>query len=163
MKIEKGRRVFLKIKLKSGDKVIEENAVEYFQGAGTMLPGLERVVEGLEAGAVKSGVLKAKDAFGDPQYHVKKSLSRKEFPKDAELEVGSQFAATNPDTGANVILRIEKVTDETVETVMLHPLAEKDISYELEVIKVTDPKPPPPPPGAIKELDDADLLEDSDG
>lgn len=162
MKIEKGRRVFLKIKLTSGDKVIEENAVEYFQGAGTMLPGLERVVDSLEAGAKKSGVLKAEDAFGDPQYQVKKSLPRKEFPRDAELEVGSQFAATNPDTGGNVILRIEKVTDESVDVLMLHPLAEKDISYDLEVLKVTDPKPPPPPPGAIKELDDADLVEDAD-
>lgn len=162
MKIDKGKRVFLKIKLMSGDKLIEENAVEYFQGAGTMLPGLERVVEGLEKGAKKKGVLKAKEAFGDEKYQIKKSLSRKEFPKDAKLEVGSQFAATAPDGKTNVVLRVKKVTDTNVDVVMLHPLAEKDISYELEVVKVTDPKPPPPPPSAIKELDDVELVEAED-
>ncbi len=160
MKIEKGKRVFLKIKLMSGDNLIEENAVEYFQGGGTMLPGLERVVDGLEAGAKKDGVLKAEDAFGDDKYQHKKSLSRKDFPEDADLKEGTQFAATGADNKTNVILRVKKVTEETVECVMLHPLAEKDISYELEVLKVTDPKPPPPPPGAIKEID-ADLLEEA--
>lgn len=160
MKIDKGKRVFLKIKLMAGDQLIEENAVEYFQGAGTMLPGLEKVVEGLEAGAVKKGELKADDAFGDEKYAHKKQLSRKEFPEDAKLEPGLQFAATGADNSTNVILRVKKVTDETVDVVMLHPLADKDISYELEVLKVTDPTPPPPPPGAVTELD-ADLLEEA--
>ena len=40
MKIEDGKRVRIKVKLKVVDgDVIEESAAEYFQGAGTIIPG----------------------------------------------------------------------------------------------------------------------------
>jgi len=146
MKIEKGRRVRVRVELavKGGDP-IEKNVVEYFQGAGTMLPGLEKVLEGLEKGAVKKGTLTAATAFGDPRFHVEKPIARTEFPKDAKLEVGQQFMAKGPDGKSDVVLRIEKVDDKQVNCVILHPLADKDISYEVEVLAVTDPAPPPLP------------------
>ena len=65
MKIEKGRRVTLKVDLSvAGGQQLEKSTVEYVQGAGTMLAGLEAALEGLEPGAKREGTLKPKDAFG---------------------------------------------------------------------------------------------------
>ena len=50
----------------------------------------------------------------------------------------------------NVILQIEKVTGDDVEVRLVHPLAEKDIKYSVEVVHVTDPRPPPMPAKALK-------------
>src|SRR5258706_4193183 len=67
VKIEKGRRITLKIDLKvAGGQQLEKSTLEFVQGAGKMLPSLEALLEGLEAGAKRDGVLKAKDAFGNP-------------------------------------------------------------------------------------------------
>ena len=68
VKIAKGNRVTLKVELTvAGEaKPLEQSVLEYVHGGGTMLPGLEAVVEGLEKGAKRDGVLKAKDAFGNP-------------------------------------------------------------------------------------------------
>ena len=146
MKIEAGRRVRLKVELAvKGGAEIEKNVVEYIQGGGTMLPGLEKVLDGLEKGAKKEGTLAAKTAFGDPKFQIKKPIPRKEFPKDAKLEAGQQFMAKGPDGKTDVVLRIEKAGADTIECVMLHPLADKDVTYKVEVLAVTDPTPPPLP------------------
>ncbi|MBA2543882.1 MAG: FKBP-type peptidyl-prolyl cis-trans isomerase [Deltaproteobacteria bacterium] len=151
MKIEKGFRVTLKVDLSVVDGAsLEKSTVEYIQGAGTLLPGLEAVLVGLEKGAKREGVIKAKDAFGAMQ-PVKK-VKRSEFPKDAKLVVGEKFAG-KAENGMNVILLIEQVTDSEVTVKYLHPLAEKDIKYAVEVVNVSDPRPPPMP-GAAFELEE---------
>src|SRR5262249_19561309 len=129
------------LKVKNGD-VIEKSAVEYIQGGGTLLPGLEKVLEGLEAGSEAKGVRTRGDAFGAMQ--PQKDIPRNEFAKNAKLEKGQRFEAKGP-TGQPIILEIQRVTDKVVETRLVHPLADKDIEYEVKVIKVTNPSPPPVP------------------
>lgn len=150
MKIEQGRRVRLKIRLQvvDGDE-LEKSVVEYFHGRGTMLAGLEKVLEGLEKGAKKSGVIKAEDAFGDPARQVTKKMGKSEFPEEPKLEVGAQFLAKGADNKQDVILRVSEIAKDEVTVQLLHPLADKDIEYDLEVIAVTDPTPPPLPVDAL--------------
>jgi FKBP-type peptidyl-prolyl cis-trans isomerase 2 len=156
VKIEEGRRVRLKAMLKvAGGDVIEKSVVEYFQGAGTMLPGLERELAGLEKGATKKGVIKAADAFGTPTMQPKKEIPRAEFPKEATLGKGERFEARGAN-GQPVVLEIQKSDDQTVECRLVHPLADKDIEYEVEVLSVTDPAPPPLPADAIGASDSDD-------
>ncbi len=137
-----------------GGETLEKSVVEYIHGGGSMLPGLERVLVGLAAGAKKEGVLKAKDAFGNPSMHPVKKMKRSEFPKDAKLNLGERFTAKGEAGGLDVVLAIEKLGGDDVEVRLVHPLADKDLRYECEVISVTDPKPPPLPAKALK-LDDA--------
>jgi FKBP-type peptidyl-prolyl cis-trans isomerase SlyD len=149
VKIEKGRRVTLKVDLSVVDGAqLEKSTVEFIQGSGTMLTGIEKVLEGLEKGAKRDGVLKAKDAFGATELPPKK-LKRSEFPRDAKLVVGEKFAGKG-ENGMNVILKIEKVSDTEVDVRYIHPLAEKDIKYSVEVIAVSDPRPPPMPAAALE-------------
>ena len=50
----------------------------------------------------------------------------------------------------NVILQVEKVTGDDVDVRLVHPLAEKDIKYAVEVVQVSDPRPPPMPAAALE-------------
>jgi FKBP-type peptidyl-prolyl cis-trans isomerase 2 len=148
VKIEKGRRVTVKVELSIvGGATLEKSTVEYIQGSGTMLPGLERTLEGLEKGAACEGVLEPKDAFG-AQQPIKK-LKRSEFPKDAKLVAGEKFAGKAKNE-MNVVLLIEKVSGDDVEVRYIHPLAEKQIKFVAEVIQVSDPRPPPMPVQALE-------------
>jgi len=150
VKIEKGRRVTLKVDLSvSGGQQLEKSQVEFVQGSGAMLSGLETVLEGLQKGDKRDGVIKAKDAFGNPAMHPLKKMKTSEFPKDLKLEPGAQLVAKGIND-LNVILRIEKVTGDEVDVRLVHPLAEKDIKYAVEVVNVTDPRPPPMPVAAME-------------
>jgi FKBP-type peptidyl-prolyl cis-trans isomerase SlyD len=150
VKIEKGRRVTVKVDLAVvGGASLEKSTVEYIHGAGTMLVGLENVLLGLEKGAKREGIIKAKDAFGNPAMHPLKQMKRTEFPKDTKLVVGEQFVAKGVND-MNVVLRIEKIEGDNVEVRLVHPLAEKDIKYTVEVVQVSDPRPPPVPVQALE-------------
>ena len=145
----------LKIELSVvGGQTLEKSTVEYIHGGGTMLAGLEAVLQGLEKGAKREGVIKAKDAFGNPASHPLKKMKRSEFPKDLKLEVGAKLAAKGAND-MNVVLRIEKITGDDVDVRIVHPLAEKDIKYSAEVVQVSDPRPPPVPAAAL-DLDEED-------
>lgn len=132
-----------------GGAALEKSTVEYIHGAGTMLPGIESVLAGLEKGAKREGVIKAKDAFGNPSMHPLKKMKRAEFPKDLKCEVGEQLVAKGVNN-MNVVLRIEAVRGDEVDVRLVHPLAEKDIKYAVEVMQVSDPRPPPVPAQALE-------------
>ena len=132
-----------------GGAALEKSTVEYIHGGGTMLQGIENVLAGLEKGAKREGVIKAKDAFGNPSMHPLKKIRRAEFPKDIKLQVGEQFVAKGANN-MNVVLRVEKVAGDDIEVRLVHPLADKDIKYAVEVVQVSDPRPPPVPAQALE-------------
>jgi len=143
-----------------GGATLERSTVEYIHGGGTMLPGLEAVLAGLEKGARRDGVIKARDAFGNPAMHPLKRMKRAEFPKDVKLEAGEKLVAKGAND-MNVVLRIEKVSGDDVDVRLVHPLAEKDIQYAVEVVQVSDPRPPPMPAQAMDLQDLKDLEDES--
>ncbi len=149
MKIEKGRRVRLKVRLQvvCGD-LLEQSVVEYFHGGGTMLAGLEKAIEGMSAGEKREGVIPARDAFGNPDGQPRKTVNRAEFPADAKLGKGTEFAA-KAEQGQDIVLLVDAVRGDEVDVRLVHPLAAKDISYQVEVLSVTDPTPPPLPASAL--------------
>jgi FKBP-type peptidyl-prolyl cis-trans isomerase SlyD len=150
VKIEKGRRVTVKVDLAVvGGASLEKSTVEYIHGAGTMLPGVESVLAGLEKGARREGVIKAKDAFGNPSMQPLKKMKRNEFPKDVKLQAGERLVAKGAND-MNVVLRIESVSGDELDVRLVHPLAEKDIKYTVEVVQVSDPRPPPVPAQALE-------------
>ena len=162
MKIEKSRRVRIKVKLQVEDgDVLEESAVEYFHGAGNMLQGLEEELEGLTTGDKKSGLIPAKKAFGGDAHQHDKSVPIKEFPEGVELKVGTSFVAGGAD-GQEVLIEVVKIEDGQVKTVLKHPLADKNISFEVEVLSVTDPSPPPMPSDLLVSEDSDDEAVDDE-
>ncbi len=136
-----------------GGGPLEDSVVEYIQGSGKMLPGLETALAGLTPGAKKAGVLPAREAFGNPAHSPHKTMKRSEFPGEVSLRQGERFAAKGLN-GVDVVLFIDRIEGDEVDVQLLHPLADKDIQYDVEVLSVTDPAPPPMPAEALT-LDDA--------
>ena len=155
VKVEKGCRIRVKVDLSVvGGEQLEKSVVEYIHGGGTMLPGLEAVLAGLEPGGKRNGVIKSKDAFGNPAMHPTKNMKRSEFPTDIKLKAGERFTAKGINGGLDVVLQLEKISGDDVVLKLVHPLADKDLKYDIEVVSVSDPRPQTMPAAALK-LDDA--------
>lgn len=154
MKIEKSRRVRIRVHLAiDGGDSIEKCVVEYVHGGGTMLPGLEALLVGKEKGTKLEGVLPAKEAFGNPAMHPVKKMKRTEFPAEAKLVAGERFAAKGVN-GQDVVLSIEKVGSDEIDVRLVHPLADRNIRYEVEVLNVAEPARPPPIPAQALKLEE---------
>lgn len=149
-------RIECELRVKGGD-VIESSKksgpIEYKHGGGQLLTSLEKALEGLKVGDEKKGTIPAKDAFGSIA-QMEQKLSKKSFPAGAKLDVGTRFEAKIT-TGTPVILEVVKVDGDNIHTKVVHPLADKDIDYEVKVLAIRPPPPPVPPT-----LDGDDLLQE---
>ncbi len=154
MKVRAGQvvRIDCELKIKGGE-VIESSAktgpVEYTHGAGQMLAGLEKQLDGMAAGDERSGVIPATEAFGTPETQPTMKLPRSSFPPDAKMEVGQRFEAKGP-TGTPVTLDIRSIDGDAITARVVHPLAGKDVEFRVKVVSV---RPPVPKSKPVEELD----------
>jgi len=135
------------LKLLDGS-LIESSTLSFVPGRDQILPALERKILGLKPGEEVSGVLPAKEAFGDPELLPIADLQREEFPPDEELHVGRCFEAHTA-TGADVRFQVLELHDATVKVRFFHPLADEDVDYRVKVVELIDLAPPPLPASAI--------------
>jgi FKBP-type peptidyl-prolyl cis-trans isomerase SlyD len=64
-------------------------------------------------------------------------VGKENFPKDFELEVGMSYVASNPD-GAQMPFVITEVRDEDVTIDFNHPLAGKNLNFDIELLDIRD-------------------------
>lgn len=107
----------------------------YLQGAGTIVPGLERQMKGHVAGDSFEAVVEPKEAYGERHPVPPQALPRTSFPDGVELEAGMGFIAQGP-SGTDIPLFIVAVDDDEVKVDVNHPLAGKTLHFAVEVVSV---------------------------
>jgi len=140
--IAKGKVVHLRYVMKNEDgKQLDGTGDEpeaYEHGAGAIVPGLERALEGCKAGDKLSVTLKPEEAFGKRTTKVgSQRVPRASFPADADLKPGIKFGAQTPE-GHDVMLYITRVERGDVYVDTEHPFAGMTLSWDVEVVSVSD-------------------------
>jgi peptidylprolyl isomerase len=110
--------------------------LEFTLGAGNMIPGFEKAVLGMKVGEKKTITIPADEAYGPHRDDLIIEVPRGRLPGNLVPQVGLQLEARNPD-GSSAIVTIIKVTDNTTVTLDgNHPLAGKDLTFEIELVKI---------------------------
>ncbi len=104
-------------------------------GDGSISPGFEQQLLGLAIGDKKSISLKAQEAFGMPNPDNIHHMERAKFSGDVQAEVGTIMAFSAPD-GTDIPGIITEVTGESVTVDFNHPLAGRDVCFEVEIVSV---------------------------
>ena len=84
---------------------------------------------------MKTVTIPAKDSYGPRYDDLILVIDRKEFPKDVTPEVGQQLQMTQADGGTS-IGTITDVSDTTVTIDANHPLVGKDLTFEIELVRI---------------------------
>lgn len=110
--------------------------VSFTVGDGNLIEGFEKAIFGLKAGDKRSILIQAKDAFGDWQEGNVQAFDRNTFI-DTALEVGLvvSFADKSKAELAGVV---KELTDDKVIVDFNHPLASRDLLFEVDIISVRD-------------------------
>jgi FKBP-type peptidyl-prolyl cis-trans isomerase 2 len=123
-----------------GGKVIDSSKgkepMNYTHGKGQIIPGLEREMVGMAAGAEKKVTVKPEDAYGPVNPQAFQEVPKDKLPPDA-LKVGIVLTAQGPQ-GQAVPVRVHEIKEKTVVMDFNHPLAGKTLSFD---IKITAVKP----------------------
>jgi peptidylprolyl isomerase len=104
-------------------------SLEIKVGRGEFLPGLEKGVIGMSAGERKT----IRIAAGEGYPHRKERVfeyDRSRLPGGISTEVGQQFQMYRAD-GQPVMVTIAGVSEKTVTLDCNHPLAGKDLTFEI--------------------------------
>lgn len=108
--------------------------LEFIQGAGYLVPGLEAELAGKEVGDKFDVKLEAKDAYGEFQEELVQQVPRDLFEGVDTIEVGMSFQA-DTDQGPRTV-EVTEVTEEMVSIDANHPLAGMALQFVGEVVAI---------------------------
>ncbi len=104
-------------------------------GDGTLDAGLEKLLVGMRAGGKRSFRISPGGAFGEPEPANVHSMDRSEFPAGMQLKEGVVVGFTTP-SGEEVAGTLMEVMDSSVLVDFNHPLAGRELDFEVEIISV---------------------------
>lgn len=115
----------------------EETPLEFEVGAGEVISGVDQIVQQMTLGEIKKVRIGAKDAYGDshPEMIIKTDVSLFGGDNARTPEVGQQFRIPDAD-GNPMLLTVKSVSDADIVLDGNHPLAGKDLNFELELVEV---------------------------
>lgn len=111
-----------------------DEPLAYLHGHEQIVPGLEKALSGLEPGAKLKVTVPAAEAYGTPDPEARVEIPREQFAEDVDLTPGEQVIADTDDEPA--VLTILEVRPDVVVLDTNHPLAGKDLTFEVEVVAV---------------------------
>jgi len=139
--IEDGKQVSIMYTLTVEGDVVDSNAggepLVYVQSGGQILPGLEAELAGLKVGDTKSVALAAVDGYGETTEEAFMEVPLEQIPEEAR-NVDAQLQS--PDYPGPI--RVVEIKEEVVVLDFNHPLAGKDLAFEVEVVAIEDAPAP---------------------
>lgn len=123
------------------DRSEDGSPLEFIQGRGQIVPGLESKLYGMAIGEQKQVVVQPSDGYGefDPQDFT--FVPRNAFPKDFEIEEGEDIQVQDPDTGQVKVAYISELQSGRVKLDFNHPLAGETLHFEVTVVGLREPTP----------------------
>ncbi len=114
--------------------------LEFEVGSGMVIAGFDDGVTGMQVGEKKTIHIPADEAYGPVQEEMIMEFPRDRFPADMTPEVGMQLNMSNGQ-GQNFPVVIVDVKDTVVIFDANHPLAGKDLIFDLELVAIAGGSP----------------------
>ena len=141
MKIERDRVVRFHYAVAEAGQASVENSRDAGQplailfGHGNIIPGLEKAMEGREAGDSFKASVPAAEAYGERREGLGQRIPKKHFGSQ-KLEPGMQVVL-NTNFGPRAVT-IKKVGMSVVDVDLNHPMAGKDLDFDIEIVEVRE-------------------------
>ncbi len=114
------------------DSSEEDGPISFIQGYGNIIPGLERELYGMRTGQSKHVSVSAADGYGTVDPEAVMEVPTEELPADIPLEVGVELEILNED-GEELSAVITKVGEKTIVLDFNHPLAGKQLEFDVTI------------------------------
>ncbi|MNL36387.1 FKBP-type peptidyl-prolyl cis-trans isomerase SlyD [compost metagenome] len=109
--------------------------LEFTLGQGQVIKGLEQHVDGMETGTKSTVTIPAEAAYGPRRDDAVQQLDRDKVPAGIDLQVGTQLQARTAD-GGMLPITVVGVDEQSVTVDANHPLAGKDLVFDVELVEV---------------------------
>ena len=137
---KKGNRVKVHYtgKLQDGtvfDSSIEREPLEFVVGDGNMIKGFDKAVEGMQKGATVTTNIPAAEAYGERRPDMLVEVPIEQVPENISPQVGQQLSVQQAN-GQTMPVVVTAVTEEKITLDANHPLAGKDLTFEINLVEI---------------------------
>ena len=108
--------------------------LEFVLGEGKVIPGFEQAVAAMEVGDSKTVNIPCAEAYGEVNDNMKMAVPKEQIPAEMTPEVGMMLQVRTPQGPMPV--RVSEINDEGIVLDANHPLAGKDLTFELELVEI---------------------------
>lgn len=111
-------------------------------GDHKVIKGFEEAVKGMKKGEKKTITIKKEDAYGERREQLVAEIPKAQMgnlPDKVELKAGMSFQLKDP-AGNVIIATLKEVKAETIVLDLNHPLAGKDLTFDIELVEVMKEK-----------------------
>jgi peptidylprolyl isomerase len=117
------------------DSSAGRDPLEFAVGSGQIIPGLDKALPGMAVGDRKQVVVPADEAYGQPNPEARQAVPRSEIPDHIPLDLGTQLQVQTP-TGQTMTVIVAEVTETEVTLDANHPLAGKELTFDIELVAI---------------------------
>lgn len=114
--------------------------LEFEVGSGMVIKGFDDGVTGMSVGDKKTISIPAEDAYGQKQEEMIIEFPRANFPPDISPETGMTLNM-HSENGQELPVVITEVNADTVTLDANHPLAGKDLIFDIELVDIKGNSP----------------------
>ncbi|MFA5250696.1 MAG: FKBP-type peptidyl-prolyl cis-trans isomerase [Parachlamydiales bacterium] len=104
-------------------------------GDNQVIPAFEKALIGMGLGEQKSILVPSGEAFGPYIEELVSTINRSELPSHLDLKIGQQLQIQQPD-GSIILVTLANLTDKFATFDANHPLAGKDITFQIELLDI---------------------------
>ncbi len=109
--------------------------IQFIQGQGHIVPGLEKGLYGMTVGENKQITVAPTEGYGDLDPQAVVEVPRDEFPPDIPLEPSVKLQVRDRDGGL-LYATIAEVGEENVKLDFNHELAGKELNFDVTIVDV---------------------------
>ena len=117
------------------DSSAGRDPLEFVVGSGQIIPGLDKAMPGMEVGEKKTVAIEPEEAYGPVHAEAKQNVPRGEIPDHIPLDLGTQLQVQTPN-GQTMQVTVAEVTENEVTLDANHPLAGKDLTFDIELVEI---------------------------
>ncbi len=117
------------------DSSENRDPLQFSLGEGQVIAGFEEAIVGMSPGDSKSVNIPSEQAYGPYQDELVIVVDEKQIPSDLSVEVGQQLQMRHS-SGQAVPVTITNITDDKVTLDANHPLAGKDLIFDIELVTI---------------------------
>lgn len=123
-----------KVRLDDGQLVdfSEDEPFQYIHGQGTIIPGLEEALTGMQPGESKQVTIPPERAYGERVEGATQWIPRAAFPTDETLVTGMIFQVESEE-GQLVPIFVKEIEKDRVLVDYNHPLAGETLHYAVTI------------------------------
>lgn len=117
------------------DSSVQREALQFTLGEGQLIPGFEKAVLGMQVGQEKTLTISASDAYGPHNQQLVFTVERDSLPANVNPTIGQRFQVKQQD-GSVTAVTVTAVAEENVTFDANHPLAGKDLTFDLQLVEI---------------------------